>query len=269
VSEVIAWFDLPPEAGAATLALLLVGALTAGWVDAVVGGGGLVQLPALLIGLGPASPPVHALATNKIASICGTLTSAVTYYRRVRPDLRTALPMAALALAGALLGAGIALILPSAALRPVVLVALAGVLLYTLRNRGLGAETVLRYAGRRHHVTAGGIGFVIGVYDGAVGPGTGSFLVFALVSMLGYAFVEASAKAKIANVATNLGALVVFVPQGAVLWRLGLVMGLANLVGGYVGARTAVARGAGFVRAVFVAVSSLLLVRLAYDVLRG
>ena len=269
MSDVAAWFDLPAGTSSATLPLLLLAALTAGWVDAVVGGGGLVQLPALLIGLGPASAAVHALATNKVASVCGTSTSAVTYYRRVRPDLRTALPMAAFALAGALVGAGIALVLPSDAIRPLVLVALAGVLVHTLRNRGLGAETVLRHAGRRHHVTAGGIGFVIGVYDGAVGPGTGSFLVFALVSMLGYAFVEASAKAKIANVATNLGALIIFVPQGVVLWRLGLVMGLANLVGGYVGARTAVARGAGFVRTVFVAVSVVLLLRLGYDVLRG
>jgi uncharacterized protein len=269
MSDLVAWFDLPANAGGTTLALLLAAALTAGWVDAVVGGGGLVQLPALLIGLGPASAPVHALATNKVASICGTITSAVTYYRRVRPDLRTALPMAAFALAGALLGAGIALVLPAGAIRPVVLVALAGVLLHTLRNRDLGAETLLRHAGRRHHVTAGGIGFVIGVYDGAVGPGTGSFLVFALVSMLGYAFVEASAKAKIANVATNLGALIVFVPQGVVLWRLGLLMGVANVLGGYVGARTAVARGAGFVRTVFVLVSTALLLRLGYDVLRG
>ena len=269
MSDVLAWFDLPPGTSAANLALLLVAAVTAGWVDAVVGGGGLVQLPALLIGLGPASAPVNALATNKLASICGTSTSAVTYYRRVHPDLRTALPMAGFAFAGALVGAVIALSLPADAIRPLVLVALAGVLVYTLRNPGLGAVTMLRHAGRRHHVTAGGIGFVIGVYDGAVGPGTGSFLVFALVSMLGYAFVEASAKAKIANVATNLGALVIFVPQGVVLWRLGLAMGLANLVGGYVGARTAVARGAGFVRIVFVAVSSLLLVRLSYDVLRG
>ena len=268
MNDVLAWVDLPAGASGATLALLLLAALTAGWVDAVVGGGGLVQLPALLIGLGPTSAAVHALATNKVASVCGTSTSAVTYYRRVRPDLRTALPMAAFALGGALVGAAIALVLPSDAIRPVVLVALAGVLVYTLRNPGLGAETMLRHTGRRHHVTAGGIGFVIGVYDGAVGPGTGSFLVFALVSMLGYAFVEASAKAKIANVATNLGALLIFVPQGVVLWRLGLLMGLANLIGGYVGARTAVARGASFVRVVFVAVSTVLLVRLGWDVLR-
>jgi uncharacterized membrane protein YfcA len=264
-----AWSGLPDHVGWGTVALLLLAALVAGWVDAVVGGGGLVQLPALLIALGPGAAAVHSLATNKIASICGTTTSAVTYYRRVHPDLRTALPMAGTALVGALAGAGVALVLPSAAIRPVVVVALAGVLVYTVRRPGLGAVTALRHSGRRHHVTAGAIGLVIGVYDGAVGPGTGSFLVFALVSLVGYAFVEASAKAKIANVATNLGALLVFVPQGVVLWKLGLLMGAANVVGGYLGARTAVARGARFVRLVFIVVSSVLLVRLGYDVLSG
>lgn len=267
MSDLAGWFDLPAGAGPGTLAVLVLAALVAGWVDAVVGGGGLIQLPALLVGLGPGAAAVHSLATNKLASICGTLTSAVTYYRRVRPDLGTALPMAGFALVGALAGAGIALVLPSEAIRPVVLVALLGVLVHTVRHRTLGAEQVLRHTGRRHHATAGSIGFVIGVYDGAVGPGTGSFLVFALVSMLGYAFVEASAKAKIANVATNFGALLVFVPQGAVLWRLGLLMGAANVVGGYLGARTAVSRGAGFVRVVFIVVASALIVRLAYDVL--
>lgn len=264
-----AWAGLPDHAGWGTVALLVAAALVAGWVDAVVGGGGLIQLPALLLGLGPATAAVHSLATNKSASICGTTTSAITYYRRVRPDLRTALPMAAWALLGALAGAGLALVLPSSAIRPVVIVALLAVLVHTVRHPRLGAVTSLRHSGRRHHVTAGAIGFVIGVYDGAVGPGTGSFLVFALVSLVGYGFVEASAKAKIANVATNLGALVVFVPQGAVLWRLGLLMGLANVVGGYLGARTAVARGASFVRAVFVVVSAALLLRLGYDVLRS
>ena len=269
MTELVGWLDLPGHAGASTLALLLLAALTAGWVDAVVGGGGLVQLPALLLGLGTGTPAVYSLGTNKLAGILGTLTSAVTYYRRVRPDLRTALPMAGFALLGALAGAGIASAIPSSAFKPVVLVALVGVLLYTLRRPDLGERTVLRHTGRRHHVTAGLIGALVGVYDGAVGPGTGSFLVFALVGLLGYGFVQASAKAKIANVATNLGALLVFVPQGVVLWRLGLLMGAMNVIGGYVGARTAVARGARFVRVVFVVVSAALVVRLGFDVLEG
>jgi uncharacterized membrane protein YfcA len=269
VTELVGWLDLPGHVGAGTLALLLLAALTAGWVDAVVGGGGLVQLPALLLGLGTGTPAVYSLGTNKLAGILGTLTSAVTYYRRVRPDLRTALPMAGFALLGALAGAGIASAIPSSAFKPVVLVALVGVLLYTLRRPDLGERTVLRHTGRRHHVTAGLIGALVGVYDGAVGPGTGSFLVFALVGLLGYGFVQASAKAKIANVATNLGALLVFVPQGVVLWRLGLLMGAMNVIGGYVGARTAVARGARFVRVVFVVVSAALVIRLGFDVVEG
>lgn len=269
MSELVGWFDLPGDAGAGTLALLLLAALAAGWVDAVVGGGGLVQLPALLLALGPGTPAVYSLGTNKIAGILGTMTSAVTYYRRVRPDLRTALPMAGFALVGALAGAAVASVIPSAAFKPVVLVALVAVLLYTVRRPRLGDVTALRHSGRRHHLTAGLIGALVGVYDGAVGPGTGSFLVFALVGLLGYGFVQASAKAKIANVATNLGALLVFVPQGVVLWKIGLLMGAANVVGGYVGARTAVARGSAFVRVVFVVVSSALVVRLGFDVVEG
>jgi uncharacterized protein len=263
----IDWLGLPTQFGVGTVAALLLAALAAGWVDAVVGGGGLIQLPVLLLGLGPGVPPVYALATNKLASICGTFTSSVTYYRRVHPDLRTALPMAALALVGAVLGAGIALVLPAAAIRPIILVALVSVLGYTLLRPGLGARTALRHQGRRHYLAAAGLGFVVGVYDGALGPGTGSFLVFGLVTLVGYAFVEASAKARIANFATNLGALTVFVPQGVVLWRLGLLMGAANVVGGYLGARTAVSRGSRFVRAAFLVVASLLVVRLGLDLL--
>ena len=111
------------------------------------------------------------------------------------------------------------------------------------------------------------IGAAIGFYDGALGPGTGSFLVFALVGLLGYDFLAASAKAKIANVATNLAALVVFVPMGAVVWEVGAVMALGNVIGGYLGARTAVARGGGFVRVVFIVVVGAFLLRLGWDLL--
>jgi uncharacterized membrane protein YfcA len=252
---------------ATTVALLVLAGLAAGWVDAVVGGGGLVQLPALL--LVPGISPVQALATNKLSSICGTTTSSVTFYRRVRPDLRTALPMAALACGGAAAGAVCASLLPAEVFRPVIVGALLVVLAYTLARPTLGDVTALRWHGRRHHTAAGVAGLALGFYDGILGPGTGSFLVFTLVGLLGYAFLEASAKAKIVNLATNLGALLVFVPQGAPLWGLGLAMGAANLVGGYVGARTAVARGSRFVRVVFVVVVSALVLRLGQQVLTG
>lgn len=249
-----------------TLALLGAAALLAGWVDAVVGGGGLVQLPALVLAF-PGAAPVQLLATNKLASICGTSTAAVTYLRRIRPDLRTAIPLAGAAFGGSAVGAVLASHLPKAWFNPIILVALVGVGTYTLLRPQLGRGGKLRYAGRRHVGAALLVGAGIGCYDGALGPGTGSFLVIALVAWVGYSFLQASAKAKLANFATNLAALVVFVPQGAVSWRIGLIMGAANLVGGYLGARTAVARGHGFVRAVFIVVVTAFTLRIGYDVL--
>jgi uncharacterized membrane protein YfcA len=248
------------------LALLVLAAVAAGFVDAVVGGGGLVQLPALLLGL-PNASPVQVLATNKLSSICGTTVSSVTFFRRVRPDPRTFVPLMLLAFAGAVLGALVASQIPRDAFEPIVLVVLVGVGGYVLLKPDLGSETDLRHAPGRHLATAMLVGFGIGFYDGAMGPGTGSFLVLSLVALLGYSFLDASAKARLANWATNLGALVVFVPQGAVLWKVGLLMGLGNLVGGYAGARVAVSRGARFVRVFFVVVVSAFIVRIGGDVL--
>ncbi len=243
------------------LALLGLAALTAGFVDAVVGGGGLIQLPALLLGL-PSASPVEVLATNKLASICGTTVSSATYYRRIRPDPRTFGPLMLLAFLGSAAGAGIAFLIPKDAFDPIVLVALVVVGSYVVLKPSLGGATELRFAGHRHTAAAMLTGLAIGFYDGALGPGTGSFFVFTLVGLLGYSFLEASAKARLANWATNLAALCVFVPQGVVLWKVGLLMGVCNLVGGYLGARTAVARGAGFVRVFFIVVVSAFVVRI-------
>ena len=146
------------------------------------------------------------------------------------------------------------------------LVLLILVAIYTAMKPSLGARTALRFDGRDHYLAASGVGVLIGFYDGAVGPGTGSFLIFALVGLLGYNFLQASAKAKIANVATNLGAILVFALHGAPLWGLGLIMGAANMLGGLLGARTAVARGSRFVRVIFLVVVSALILRLAYAV---
>jgi hypothetical protein len=250
--------------GATTVVLLVLAAFAAGWIDAVVGGGGLIQLPALL--LVPGMDTVQALATNKLSSAMGTATSSVTYYRRVRPGLRTALPTAAVAAVGSAAGALSAAAVPEGVLEPVILAALVVVAVYTVLRPSLGGVTDLRFSGHRHTVVAALTGAVIGFYDGIAGPGTGAFLVFALVGLLGLAFLEASATAKIINLATNIGALVVFALDGSVLWTLGLVMGAANLAGGYLGARTAVSAGSRFVRLVFLAVVSVLIVRLAWQV---
>ncbi|GEO92558.1 UPF0721 transmembrane protein [Kocuria flava] len=255
------------QADPSVLLLLAAAGLAAGFVDAVVGGGGLLQLPVVL--MVPGISPVQALATNKLGSVFGTATSALTYYRRTSPDLRTALPMAGVALTGSFGGAAVAAALPAEVFRPVILAALLAVLLFTAAQPTVGQLTQLRHAGARHYGTAVAIGAVIGFYDGVMGPGTGSFLVIAMVTLMGYSFLAASAKAKIVNLATNVGALVFFFGHGSVLWGLGLVLGAANMAGGYLGARTAVARGGRFIRAVFLVVVSVLILKLGLDVLRG
>ncbi|MPV37368.1 sulfite exporter TauE/SafE family protein [Georgenia subflava] len=251
------------EIDALTILLLVLAGLTAGWVDAVVGGGGLIQLPALL--LVPGISPVQALATNKVGSIMGTSVSSLTYYRRVGPDMRTAGPMALAAFAAAIGGAAVASQIPAELFTPIILVVCIAVAAWTLARPSVGRTTALRWEGNRHVWTALGLGLVIGAYDGMLGPGTGSFLVIALVGVLGYAFLPATAIAKIVNFATNAGALLFFVPHGAVVWSLGLAVGAANLVGAYIGARMAVARGSGFVRVIFVVVVGALVLRLGWQ----
>ena len=257
------WF--PDGMGLETLALLMFVALAAGWVDAVVGGGGLLQLPALL--LVPGLAPVQALATNKLSSIFGTATASLTYARRIKPDMRTALPMAGFALAGSFGGAAVAVLLPAAVFKPIIVLAMLAVATFVAVRPAMGAATILRFTGHRHLVVASALGLGIGFYDGVLGPGTGSFLIIAMVSVLGYDFISSSAKAKIVNLATNLGALALFIPTGSVMWGLGLSMAAMNMVGGYLGSRTAIARGSAFVRVVFLVVVAGLILKLGFDVL--
>lgn len=247
--------------------LVLCGfAFLAGALDAVVGGGGLVQLPALLVVL-PQAPVVSLLGTNKLASVVGTGSAAVTYSRRVPVDRRTAAWMAGTAFLGSAAGAFVATQVSGDVLRPVVLVALVGVLGYTLRSPSLGEVEQLRLAARAQRLVAVGGGALIGFYDGFLGPGTGSFLVFLLVGAVGLSFLHASATAKVVNTATNLAALALFALGGHVYWALGAAMAAANLAGSQVGARLAIRRGSGWVRRVFVGVVSALILRLAYDLL--
>lgn len=253
------------ELSTLTVGLLVLAAFAAGWVDAVVGGGGLIQLPALLIGLPPGTPPAEVLGTNKVSGVWGTATSSITYARRIKPDWPTVAPLAVAAATGSALGAQAAKFLPEQYFTPIVLVALVGVGLYTWRRPALGLVTERRHTGAAHYLRTVAIGLGVGAYDGILGPGTGSFFVILLVAVLGYGFLEASAKAKIVNLVTNLSALTVFALHGSVLWKLGLLMGSANLVGGFLGARTAIRHGNGFVRRVFLLVIAGLVLKLGYD----
>ncbi len=256
-----------PGLDARTLLLLCLAALLAGWVDAVVGGGGLIQLPALL--LVPGFAPVQAIATNKVGSIMGTAVSSATYYRRVHPDLRLAAPTALVALCGAFGGAVTARRIPTSVFTPIILVALAAVLVFTLARPRIGADAGTPMVLREALARAVPFGALIGFYDGFMGPGTGSFLVLGLAALTRLPFLQATATTKIVNLATNLGALLFFAPQGLVEWRIGLAIGLANMAGGYLGARTAVRLGSHFVRGVLIVVVSALILKLGLQVVQG
>jgi uncharacterized membrane protein YfcA len=253
----------------AAVATLLAAATAAGWVDAVVGGGGLLLLPALLLAA-PGFPLATALGTNKLAAIAGTSTAAVTYGRRTTMDWRVAGPAAALAAPAAGVGAALAGSVPPSAFRPVVLGVLVGVALFvTLRPAlGLVAVPARRTPGRVAAAVAV-CGGLIAVYDGLVGPGTGTFLVLAFTTLVGADFLHGSAMAKLVNTGTNLGALVVFAATGHVHWWLGSAMAVCNVAGATVGARMAVRRGAGFVRVVLLVVVLGLIARLGFDLWRS
>lgn len=244
-----------------TMLLLLAAALLAGWVDAIVGGGGLIQLPAVL--LVPGLAPVHAIATNKVSSAMGTAAAAATYRRTVGFP-RGVAPAAALALLGAMTGALVATHLPTEVFTPVIIGALVVVLLITvLRPGAFAADRERPSLPHRSAVLRGcAIGAVVGLYDGVMGPGTGSFLVLGFILIVGLDALRATAMTKAVNLATNVGALVLFAVAGVVQWRLGLAMGCANMLGGWLGARTASRLGPRFVRGVLIVVVLALLAKL-------
>jgi hypothetical protein len=240
--------------------LACLSALVAGGVDAMVGGGGLIQLPVLLFLL--PKTPVLALGTNKLASIVGTGTAAARYTRRTRVDWRSTIPMASVALGGSLLGASCASWMPARVLEAVVLVAMVGIAIVLWRDKTMGVVERARFEGRRRTLIMAAGGVVIGFWDGLAGPGTGSLLIFFLVGAVGFEFVGASAVAKIVNCATNFGALLIFAPGGSVAWGLAAVMAVCNVTGALIGTALATTRGAVFVRKVFFGIVSLLIASL-------
>ncbi|MEV0612132.1 TSUP family transporter [Nonomuraea sp. NPDC050404] len=243
--------------------LLLVAAAAAGWVDAVVGGGGLLQLPALLVS---GVPTVEAMATNKLSSVFGTTSAAVAYARSTKVDRQVAIPGAALAVLSAGLGAWAAASISAEVLRPAVMVVLLAVAAFVTLRPNMGAVPAphLR-TGPRVFTAVAVAGVVISFYDGIMGPGTGTFLIIAFTTILGLDFVSASASAKIINVGTNVGALLVLGSQGYVNWALGLAMAVCNVAGAQFGARTAIRRGTGFVRIVLLVVVVAMVIRLGWQ----
>jgi len=244
----------------ATALFLLAASFFAGFIDSIAGGGGLIQLPALLIGL-PKSETAEVLGTNKLSSVFGTSTAAVLYRKQIKPDPKVLIAMGVPALLGSAGGAMLASKIPTSSMRPMVLVLLIIVAIYTWFKPDLGKFENLRHLPRRRVQIAALAGVIIGFYDGIFGPGTGSFLMLILVASLGYAFITASAIAKVVNVATNVGAILVFGINGAVIWQIGIIMGVANISGAIIGARLAIKGGSTLVRKVFLLVTVALIVK--------
>jgi len=246
--------------------LLLLTAFAAGFVDAVAGGGGLLQLPALVL-LAPQYALPTLFGTNKLASIAGTSFSLYRYSRKIEIPWRLVWPAALAAFGGSYLGAHFVVRFPAELLEIVILVLLFLVSLYTLLSKEFGLKEKLQSRRRRHQLAAIGVGFVLGFYDGFFGPGTGGFLIFLFVLCLGMNFLGASASAKAVNVATNLAALIYFIPTGHVLWLLGLSMAACNVLGASLGSHMALSRGSIWVRRIFLLVVFGLQVRLAWGLI--
>jgi uncharacterized membrane protein YfcA len=246
------------------LLIVSLASLLAGLIDAIVGGGGLILLPVLFATF-PGAAPATLFGTNKSASIWGTAFATVQYSRKVVMPWRSLIPAAGAGLLGSLVGAWVVTHVDPTLFRQALPIMLAVLLVYTVAKKDLGRSHAPRFIGRQEAWMAAGIGLVIGFYDGFFGPGTGSFLVFAYVRLMGYDFLNASASAKLMNTATNFSALALFTWQGHVWWHLAIPLALANVIGSLIGTRLALKHGAGFVRYAFLAVVSLLIMKTAYD----
>jgi uncharacterized protein len=248
-----------------SLLFLCAAAFLAGFIDSIVGGGGLVQIPAVFV-LFPHLSVQQALGTSRLAAVVGTSVAAWNYARSVR------IPWVAVLCAG--VGAGvfsyIGVVLqarmPPDIFKPILLVFIVGIAWLTYSNKQLGQDERLRVSPERLPWAMAGVGAALGFYNGFIGPGTGSLLVFAFVGVIGYAFLRASAAAKVVNVFSDVTSLAYFFFNGHILLHIALPMMICNASGSYVGSRMAMLRGNAFVRKVFIVVLVGVLLRFAWDV---
>ncbi len=244
--------------------ILGAAAFLAGLVDAVVGGGGLVQIPAMF-SVFPNMPAATLLGTNKLASIFGTTSAAINYARQVKIVWSTALPAMIAAFILAFAGAFTVTHIPADFVRKLLPFILVAVAVYTFRKKDFGQTHAPKQQGSKERWMAIGIGGVIGFYDGFFGPGTGSFLLFLFVRFFGYNFLSASVAAKVVNVACNLSALLWFGVSGHLVWQIGLLMAACQVAGSLSGTKLAMKHGTQFIRRMFLLVVSALICKTAWQ----
>ena len=244
--------------------IVSLASVLAGFVDAIVGGGGLILVPVLFATF-PSAPPATLLGTNKSGSVWGTAIATWQYSRKVQIPWRSMLPAAGASVVGSFMGAWAVTLIEGDFLRKLLPFVLLCLLLYTLSKKDLGRHHAPRYQGREETVIACLIGLTIGAYDGFFGPGTGSFFIFLFVRLLGYDFLNASASAKLMNLASNLSAIVLFALKGHIWWHYAVPLAVCNVVGSLLGTHMALKHGAGFVRSIFIVVVSALILKTGYD----
>ncbi|MBP8286250.1 MAG: TSUP family transporter [Rhodoferax sp.] len=244
--------------------IVSLASLFAGFVDSIVGGGGLILVPALFATF-PQAHPATLFGTNKGASVWGTAFATWQYSHRVEMRWAALWPAAVAGLLASLAGAWLVTVISPDFLRRVLPLVLLVVLVYTLLKKELGRSHAPKFAGNRERWIGVGIGSLTGFYDGFFGPGTGSFLVFLYVRVLGYDFLNASAAAKLINTATNVSALLLFIAKGHIWWHFVLLMAVANVLGSLLGTRMALKHGTGFVRGVFLLVVTALILKTGVD----
>lgn len=248
-----------------SLISLIAFSFTAGFIDAVAGGGGLIQLPALLIAL-PQTPLPTLFGTNKIAALAGTSISAIKYAKRIKFNYKLLIILSASAGLASFLGAQTLHYINVNTLKPIILIALIGMAVFTYLKKDLGSAQTKNLNLNKQIMLGSLLGFIIGFYDGFFGPGTGTFLVLGLVVLLGFEFVQASAYAKIINCSTNVFALLVFVKQGNYLTELAILLAISNISGNLLGTNLALKNGNSFVRLVFLVIVSIMILRYGYDI---
>lgn len=248
-----------------TLFILAALAFIAGFIDAVVGGGGLIQIPALLIAF-PNAPVPTIFGTNKIAALAGTSVAAFNYARKIVFDLRLLFVISLCCFISSFIGARIVSLINVNVLKPLILFILVVIAIYTFFKKDLGSVKTKELSSLKQLIYGGLIGLAIGFYDGFFGPGTGSFFVLAFVLVLGFEFVQASAYAKIVNCITNISALIVFIRQGNYMLELALIMAVMNIAGNIIGSKLALRKGNDFVRIIFLVVVTLMIFKYGWEI---
>lgn len=248
-----------------TLVLLCCAAFAAGFIDAIVGGGGLVQTPAGLILL-PQFPVATVIGSLKIPAFSGTALATIQYMRKVSMNWRLLLLMTTVSFGAATAGSYLLSIANNQFMKPLLLVILAAVGIYTYTKKNFGDHSEKNHSTSKQYLFALLISIVIGFYDGFIGPGTGSFLILAFITLLGFDFLHASAHAKLVNLSTNLGSIIFFAASGKIIFSIAIPMAICNALGGTLGARLAIVKGNKFIRLFFLAVVAATILRFAYDV---